>query len=414
MSLATYASPFEIESPEQGLTTVYSKTRANRRDVRTGQENMSNKTRRKSNSKGRDITNIIKMLHEDMSDNDDRDGGDGGDGHMRKIRDNQSRSYGREGMTNINLDDTSSSYIKDAVNTTRNAYNYTQKANLDRERTRLAKTYRNKSSNDRGFGDLQRQNVHGYTKDGRLLRNASMGNISNNATVESSKSSVEFDEDEYSYVNKMGGNLSGALVSGDGTNIFYADTRNDSTDYDHMRTHIDANPEVVVKNPRETPSRKYMQESNDGATYESHEEGKGLLEDYDSDDNATYKCPDFGLDCKYSEAENDRFEYPKWSTKNNRRLYKNGVNNAKGDTEVDEETSSSILGAASNRGSSSLSSDEIERLMRKMDYLVHMMEENEETKNNYVVEELILYCFLGFFVLFVVDSFTNVNVKYKR
>jgi len=412
MSLATYASPFEIESPEQGLTTVYSKTRANRRDGRMGQENMSNRTRRKSNSKGRDITNIIKMLHEDMSDNEDRDGGDG---HMRKIRDNQSRNYGRdgrEGMTNINLDDTTSSYIKDAVNTTRDAYNYTQKANLDKERARLAKTYRNKSSNDRRLGDIQRQNVQGYTEDGRLIRNASMGNISNNATVQSSKSAVEFDEDEYSYVNKMGGNLSGALVSGDGTNIFYADTRSGSTNYDHMRTHIDANPEVVVKNPRENPTRRYMQESNDGATYESHEVGKGLLVDYDSDDDATYKCPDFGLDCKYSEAENDGFEYPKWSTKKNRRLYKNGV---RGDREAEEESSSSILGEASESNVSIRgSSDEIERLMRKMDYLVHMMEENEETRNNYVVEELILYCFLGFFVLFVVDSFTNVNVKYKR
>ena len=54
-----------------------------------------------------------------------------------------------------------------------------------------------------------------------------------------------------------------------------------------------------------------------------------------------------------------------------------------------------------------------EDLMKKLNYVVHMLEEQQDEKTGSVTEELILYTFLGIFVIFVVDSFAKTS-KYKR
>jgi len=52
-------------------------------------------------------------------------------------------------------------------------------------------------------------------------------------------------------------------------------------------------------------------------------------------------------------------------------------------------------------------------LMRKLNYVVHMLEEQADEKTENVTEELVLYMFLGVFVIFVVDSFARAG-KYTR
>lgn len=54
-----------------------------------------------------------------------------------------------------------------------------------------------------------------------------------------------------------------------------------------------------------------------------------------------------------------------------------------------------------------------DELMRKLNYLIHLMEENKDEKSQNVTEELVLYLFLGVFVIFVVDSFARAG-KYTR
>tara|TARA_B110000008_G_C16819481_1_gene504053 strand:- start:341 stop:946 length:606 start_codon:yes stop_codon:yes gene_type:complete len=54
-----------------------------------------------------------------------------------------------------------------------------------------------------------------------------------------------------------------------------------------------------------------------------------------------------------------------------------------------------------------------DELMRKLNYLIHLMEENKDEKSQNVTEELVLYLFLGVFVIFVVDSFARTG-KYTR
>jgi hypothetical protein len=54
-----------------------------------------------------------------------------------------------------------------------------------------------------------------------------------------------------------------------------------------------------------------------------------------------------------------------------------------------------------------------EILLRKLDSILELLEEQSDEKTNYIMEELILYLFLGIFVIFVIDSFVRVG-KYVR
>ena len=54
-----------------------------------------------------------------------------------------------------------------------------------------------------------------------------------------------------------------------------------------------------------------------------------------------------------------------------------------------------------------------EALMQKLNYMIHLLEEQQDEKTGNVTEEVILYSFLGIFIIFIVDSFARVG-KYVR
>jgi len=51
--------------------------------------------------------------------------------------------------------------------------------------------------------------------------------------------------------------------------------------------------------------------------------------------------------------------------------------------------------------------------MQKLNYMINLLEEQQDEKTNNVMEEVVLYSFLGIFIIFVVDSFARVG-KYVR
>ncbi len=53
------------------------------------------------------------------------------------------------------------------------------------------------------------------------------------------------------------------------------------------------------------------------------------------------------------------------------------------------------------------------QLLEKLNYMIYLLEEQKDEKTGQVTEELILYVFLGVFVLFVLDSFFKTG-KYSR
>lgn len=54
-----------------------------------------------------------------------------------------------------------------------------------------------------------------------------------------------------------------------------------------------------------------------------------------------------------------------------------------------------------------------DKVMEKINYMIHLLEEQHSEKTNNVTEEFILYTFLGMFMIFVVDSFAR-SGKYIR
>jgi hypothetical protein len=62
--------------------------------------------------------------------------------------------------------------------------------------------------------------------------------------------------------------------------------------------------------------------------------------------------------------------------------------------------------SSSGSGTSGISGTNI-ALMEKLNYIIHMLEDKKDEKTGHVIEELILYCFLGIFIIFVVDTFTK-------
>ena len=54
-----------------------------------------------------------------------------------------------------------------------------------------------------------------------------------------------------------------------------------------------------------------------------------------------------------------------------------------------------------------------DELLEKLNYMVHLLEEQKDEKTDNVTEELVLYLFLGVFIIFVTDSFARAG-KYAR
>lgn len=52
-------------------------------------------------------------------------------------------------------------------------------------------------------------------------------------------------------------------------------------------------------------------------------------------------------------------------------------------------------------------------LNEKINHIIHLLEESHNEKTSNITEELILYSFLGVFIIFIVDSFTK-SGKYTR
>ncbi len=48
-------------------------------------------------------------------------------------------------------------------------------------------------------------------------------------------------------------------------------------------------------------------------------------------------------------------------------------------------------------------------LIEKLNYIIHMLEQKKDEKTGHVIEELVLYCFLGVFIIFIVDTFTRAS-----
>ena len=54
-----------------------------------------------------------------------------------------------------------------------------------------------------------------------------------------------------------------------------------------------------------------------------------------------------------------------------------------------------------------------EKLLEKLNYMIHLLEEQQNEKTNNITEEFILYSMVGVFIIYIVDSFARAG-KYTR
>jgi hypothetical protein len=68
---------------------------------------------------------------------------------------------------------------------------------------------------------------------------------------------------------------------------------------------------------------------------------------------------------------------------------------------------------ADNRTNTNTNFDTNNVLIDKLNYMINLLEEQQDERTNNVTEEVILYSFLGVFIIFVVDGFARVT-RYTR
>ena len=52
-------------------------------------------------------------------------------------------------------------------------------------------------------------------------------------------------------------------------------------------------------------------------------------------------------------------------------------------------------------------------LLQKLNYMIALLEDQQDEKTNNVTEEVVLYSFLGIFIIFIADTFVRAG-KYVR
>jgi hypothetical protein len=84
-------------------------------------------------------------------------------------------------------------------------------------------------------------------------------------------------------------------------------------------------------------------------------------------------------------------------------------NHKQGEPTSSNKMQPSNLGSGS--GSGTYGSNDV--LLNKINYMINLLEDQQDERTNNVTEEVVLYSFLGIFIIFVVDSFARVG-KYTR
>lgn len=58
---------------------------------------------------------------------------------------------------------------------------------------------------------------------------------------------------------------------------------------------------------------------------------------------------------------------------------------------------------------------ENQEIIDKLNFVINLLEDQQDTRTGHVTEDIVLYCFLGIFIIFIVDTFSKGSIgKYTR
>jgi hypothetical protein len=176
-------------------------------------------------------------------------------------------------------------------------------------------------------------------------------------------------------------------------------------------------PSMPVSNVQKPPVKENMQNPNPNQNAQIQEIlGKVPKPFYDAEENLDLN--NFQTNYGNQKTAEDYYKkyIPHYNSNVNQTLQKVPYHNTPGyyvNANTNDFQTQAYSNMSDSYSSSSISSPSQEALMQKLNYMIHLLEEQQDEKTNHVTEEVVLYSFLGIFIIFIVDSFARVG-KYVR
>jgi hypothetical protein len=205
------------------------------------------------------------------------------------------------------------------------------------------------------------------------------------------------DTDNYNY-NSNKNNTVNALTSSDNSNYYTIPSDNNS------KSSVQPNQSTQSIQPNQ-PNQPNKANQPNASNYLDSIEYNNLNNNYGDNKSVEEYYKKFSPNYSYGTVSN-------WNRTAQTQAHSNMNNiNKKIYANADNMDNSPFL--PSLMSSSSSANIENSILIEKLNYMIHLLEEQQDERTNNVTEEVILYCFLGVFMIFIVDSFTRVG-KYVR
>ena len=188
------------------------------------------------------------------------------------------------------------------------------------------------------------------------------------------------------------------------------DTDNNLGDYKPRATSAPVNASYTPINPLAPPaSMRQKQEQQQGSK-------EGMYNyDYNADDVNNYSNKFVPQPVQNDSMDLQDLQDVYMNNDQVKRYFKNLVPNFQQNTQQQDSSQSSSQSSPQYKQThyNTNTSDTNQVLIDKLNYMINLLEEQQDERTNNVTEEVILYSFLGVFIIFVVDGFARVT-RYTR
>jgi hypothetical protein len=205
------------------------------------------------------------------------------------------------------------------------------------------------------------------------------------------------------------------------------DTDNNLGDYKPRATSAPVNASYTPINPLAPPASMRQKQEQNQSQSQSQSFKEGMTNyDYNADDVNNYSNKFVPQPVQNDSMDLQDLQDVYMNNEQVKRYFKNLVPNFQQNTQQQGASQNSLQGLEQTNVShykqnqynsqskyNTNTSDTNQLLIDKLNYMINLLEEQQDERTNNVTEEVILYSFLGVFIIFVVDGFARVT-RYTR
>ena len=201
-----------------------------------------------------------------------------------------------------------------------------------------------------------------------------------------------------------------------------SDTDNNLGDYKPRSISAPVNTPYAPINPLAPPAAMRLKQENQGKEPTQGKEGMTNY-DYNADEVDNYSSKFVPQPAQNDSMDLQDLQDVYMNNEQVKRYFKNLVPNFQSNGSNSNQSNPIQTSGPNHQSGSSpsprqnqslgLSSDTNHVLIDKLNYMINLLEEQQDERTNNVTEEVILYSFLGVFIIFVVDGFARVT-RYTR